>query len=70
MFSDEQLEEYKVAMRMQGGAYMFVKRIGNYHKSLSLDVFFKIRVRRIEFTETKTSQGNESLNPDDADTKQ
>ena len=33
---------------MQGGAFMFINRLGSYHKNLSLEAFFKIKLIRLE----------------------
>ena len=49
---------------MQGGAYIYVNRLGSYHKNLSLDTFFKIKVINIE--EAKSQSPGKSSNDDAA----
>ena len=49
---------------MQGGAYIYVNRLGSYHKNLSLDTFFKIKVINIE--ESKSSPAKSRSSNDEA----
>ena len=44
---EEELRQIKVALKMQNGAYMFINRLGSYHKNLSLDTFFKIKLTKL-----------------------
>ena len=42
---------------MQGGAFMFINRLGSYHKNLSLEAFFKIKLIRLESFVPETKSG-------------
>ena len=44
---ESELIQLKIAIKMQGGSYMFINRLGSYHKNLSLDTFFKIKLTKI-----------------------
>ena len=44
---EEEPRQIKVALKMQNGAYMFINRLGSYHKNLSLDTFFKIKLTKL-----------------------
>ena len=47
LIPESELRQLKIAIKMQGGAYMFINRLGSYHKNLSLDTFFKIKLTKI-----------------------
>lgn len=54
---ESELRQLKVALKMQGGAYMFINRLGSYHKNLSLDTFFKIKLTKIVENTNSTALG-------------
>ena len=43
-----ELKKVKLCLRMQGGAYMYVNRLGSYHTNLSLDTFFNIKLKQLK----------------------
>lgn len=43
-----ELKKVKLGLKMQGGAYMYVNRLGSYHSNLSLDTFFNIKLRKLQ----------------------
>ena len=42
--TEKEMKSIKLAIKMQGGAYMYVNRLGSYHTNLSLDTFFSIKL--------------------------
>ena len=51
---ESELKQLKIGLKMQGGAYMFINRLGSYHKNLSLDTFFKIKLTKIVQNKSNT----------------
>lgn len=41
---EQELKQVKIGLKMQGGSYMFINRIGSYHSNLSLQTFFNVRL--------------------------
>ena len=41
---EEELKQVKIGLKMQGGSYMFINRIGSYHRNLSLQTLFNIKL--------------------------
>lgn len=37
-----------LGLKMQGNAFIYVNRLGSYHRNLSLDTFFNIKLSKIE----------------------
>ena len=56
IFPEQTLQQLRIALKMQSGAYMFINRLGSYHQNLSLETFFNIKLMRVETSQQSEMQ--------------
>ena len=50
----------RIGLKMQSEAYMFINRLGSYHRNLSLEAFFNIKLVHVA-TESASQRSDSAM---------